>query len=130
MVKTKKNDMTVSTLVSSIMIVIKIANWKRKYKLANHHKHHHHPGPPKDNKKPTRISQTKPTTSCACPDDMKLSKDWRTCVAKTPAQKAPTTPVVPPKKKPSGKTTPETTETETILHGEAAVKPVAQEDAR
>jgi len=78
-----------------------------------------------------RISQTKPTTSCACPDDMKLSKDWRTCVAKTPPKKAPTaptTPVVPPKKKPSGKTT-ETTEA-TILHGEAAVKPVAQDDAR
>merc|ERR1712181_196111 len=38
-----------------------------------------------------RISQTKPTTSCACPDDMKLSKDWRTCVSKTPTQKTPTT---------------------------------------
>ena len=32
----QKNDMTASTLVSSIIIVIKIVNWKRKYKLANH----------------------------------------------------------------------------------------------
>jgi len=77
-----------------------------------------------------RISQTKPTTSCGCPDDMKLSKDWRTCVTKTPAQKTPTTsptePVLPAKRKPSGKPT-EATEA-TILHGEAAVKPVAQDD--
>jgi len=58
---------------------------------------------------------------------MKLSKDWRTCVAKSPAQKAPTAPttarVVPPRKKPPGKTT-----EAPILHGEAAVKPIAQDD--
>ena len=35
MVKANKNDMTASTLVSSIIIVIKITNWKRKYTLPN-----------------------------------------------------------------------------------------------
>ena len=38
MVKANKNDMTASTLVSSIIIVIKITNWKRKYTLPNHNK--------------------------------------------------------------------------------------------
>ena len=85
-----------------------------------------------------RISQTMPTTSCACPDDMKLSKDWRTCVAKNPAKKTSTTTApVPPKKKPittRGTTSrgmkSETTETPILHHGEADVKPVAQEDSR
>ena len=85
-----------------------------------------------------RISQTMPTTSCACPDDMKLSKDWRTCIAKNPAKKTSTTTApVPPKKKPlttRGTTSrgmkSETTETPILHHGEADVKPVAQEDSR
>ena len=85
-----------------------------------------------------RISQTMPTTSCACPDDMKLSKDWRTCVAKNPAKKTSTTTApVPQKKKPittRGTTSrgmkSETTETPILHHGEADVKPVAQEDSR
>ena len=41
MVKANKNDMTASTLVSSIIIVIKITNWKRKYTLPNHHHRNH-----------------------------------------------------------------------------------------
>merc|ERR1711962_346528 len=84
-----------------------------------------------------RISQTMPTTSCACPDDMKLSKDWRTCVAKNPAKKTSTTTApVPQKKRPittRGTTSrgmkSETTETPILHHGEADVKPVAQEDS-
>merc|ERR1712107_193738 len=84
-----------------------------------------------------RISQTMPTTSCACPDDMKLSKDWRTCVAKNPAKKTSTTTApVPQKKKPittRGTTSrgmkSETTETPILHHGEADVKPVAQENS-
>ena len=85
-----------------------------------------------------RISQTMPTTSCACPDDMKLSKDWRTCIAKNPAKKTSTTTAsVPPKKKPitargttMGGMKSETTEAPILHHGEADVKRVAQEDSR
>ena len=74
-----------------------------------------------------RISQTKPVTSCACPDDMKLSKDWRTCISKTPTPKKTST-SSPAKRKPKDNQF-ETTKA-TVLHGEAAVMPVAQEDAR
>ena len=74
-----------------------------------------------------RISQTKPVTSCACPDDMELSKDWRTCISKTPTPKKTST-SSPAKRKPKDNQF-ETTKA-TVLHGEAAVMPVAQEDAR